>query len=84
MRCRRVHFSRTKRVGYCWIGPRQFLPSQRSANARVSIATEILALGPAASPQRRSSNANGLRGQNSAGFPQIYATFQRDSLRRHF
>jgi hypothetical protein len=20
MRCRRVHFSRTKRVGYCWIG----------------------------------------------------------------
>src|SRR5262249_32606057 len=29
---------------------------------------------------RRSSNANGLRGQNSAGFPQISATFQRDNL----
>jgi len=56
MRSRRVHFTRTKRVGYCWIGrcltisgseekSRQFLPSQRSTNARASIATEILALG---------------------------------------
>ena len=26
----------------------------------------------------------GVRGQNSAGFPQISATFQRDNLRRHF
>jgi hypothetical protein len=40
--------------------------------------------GRAASPQRRSSNANSLYGQNSAGFPQICATFQRDNLRRHF
>jgi len=38
----------------------------------------------AAYPQRRSSNANSLRGQNPAGSPQIYATFQRDNLRRHF
>jgi hypothetical protein len=38
----------------------------------------------AASPPRRSSNANCLCGQNSAGFPQICATFQRDNLRRHF
>src|SRR5262245_11551142 len=38
----------------------------------------------AAYHRRRSSNANGLRGQNSAGFPQISATFQRDNLRRHF
>ena len=26
----------------------------------------------------------GVRGQNSAGFPQISATFQRHNLRRHF
>src|SRR5262249_30791768 len=32
----------------------------------------------------RSSNANSLQGQNSAGFPQICAIFQRDNLRRHF
>jgi hypothetical protein len=38
----------------------------------------------AAYPRHRSSNANGLRGENSAGFSQIYATFQRDNLRRHF
>src|SRR5438552_11920012 len=38
----------------------------------------------AAYPRRRSSNANGLQSQNSAGFPQIYAIFQRDNLRRHF
>jgi hypothetical protein len=33
---------------------------------------------------RRSSNANSLEGQNSAGFPQICAIFQGDNLRRHF
>jgi hypothetical protein len=33
-------------------------------------------------PHRRSSNANSLCSQNSAGFPQICATFQRDNLRR--
>src|SRR5215831_17666205 len=38
----------------------------------------------AAYPQRRSSNANSLQSQNSAGFPQICAIFQRDNLRRHF
>src|SRR5262249_12476401 len=38
----------------------------------------------AAYPRRCSSNASGLPGRNSAGFPQICATFQRDNLRRHF
>ena len=33
---------------------------------------------------RRGSNANSLRGQNSAGFLEICAAFQRDILRRHF
>jgi hypothetical protein len=33
---------------------------------------------------RRGSNANSLRGQNSAGFLEICAAFQRDNLRRHF
>jgi hypothetical protein len=33
--------------------------------------------------RRRSSNANSLSGQNSAGSRQIYATFQSDNLRRH-
>jgi putative tryptophan/tyrosine transport system substrate-binding protein len=31
-----------------------------------------------------SSNANSLCGQNSAGFLEIYASFQRDILQRHF
>jgi hypothetical protein len=57
MRCRRVHFSRTKRVGYCWIG-RCLIISGSAENRgsschlsdqptpRASIAAEILALGP--------------------------------------
>src|SRR5262249_40450595 len=44
---------------------------------------EILALSRAAYPQPRSSQ-NSLRGENSAGFPEICATFQRDNLRRRF
>src|SRR5438445_675811 len=52
--------------------------------ARASIPAEILAYAQAVYPQRRSSNANSLQSQNSAGFPQIYATFQRDNLRRYF
>ena len=35
-------------------------------------------------PQRRSSDANSLQSQNSAGFPQIRAILQRDNLPRHF
>jgi hypothetical protein len=35
-------------------------------------------------PQRRSSNANSLCGQNSVRFSEICASFQRDILRRHF
>src|SRR5262249_8870367 len=55
-----------------------------AAVARASIPAEILAYARAAYPQRRSSNANSLQSQNSAGFPQICAIFQRDNLRRHF
>src|SRR4029450_5134225 len=53
-------------------------------NARASIPAEILVYIRAAYPQRRSSNANSLQGQNSAGFPQICAIRQGDNLRRHF
>jgi hypothetical protein len=49
-----------------------------------AIPAEILAYARAAYPQRRSSNANSLSGQNSAGFLEIFANFQRDNLRRHF
>jgi len=52
--------------------------------ARASIPAEILAYARAAYPQRRSSNANSLQSQNSAGFLQICAIFQRDILPRHF
>src|SRR5262245_19452285 len=38
----------------------------------------------AAYPWRRSSNANGLCGQNSAWILGIRASFQRDNLRRRF
>jgi hypothetical protein len=51
---------------------------------RARMPAQMLALDRAASAQHRSSNANSLGGQNSAGFPQICATFQRDNLRRHF
>jgi hypothetical protein len=44
---------------------------------------EILALGPSCASHRRSLNANSLGGRNSAGSTQIYATLQRDILRRH-
>src|SRR6266699_3176153 len=53
---------------------RQFLPSQRLSNIRASIAAR------AASPNCRSSNANSLAGQHSAGLPEMCATFQRDNL----
>jgi len=45
---------------------------------------QILALGPSCASQRRSSNAHSLCGRNSAGSPEICATFERDILRRHF
>ena len=51
---------------------------------RASIPAEILAYARAAYPQRRSSNANSLQSQNSAGVLQICAIFQRDNLCRHF
>src|SRR5437773_12025312 len=52
--------------------------------ARASIPAALLAYARAAYPQRRSSNANSLQSQNSAGFLQICAIFQRDNLSRHF
>jgi hypothetical protein len=50
----------------------------RWSSRRIAELARIAAIGG------RSSNGNGLRGQNSAGFLEIYATFQRDNLRRHF
>jgi hypothetical protein len=44
----------------------------------------MLAQSLAAYPRRGSSNANGLCGGNSAGSLEMYAIFQRDSLRRRF
>jgi hypothetical protein len=58
--------------------------SQRLSNIRVSIPAEILAYARAAYPQRRSSNANSLQSQTSAGLRQICAIFQRESLPRLF
>jgi hypothetical protein len=37
---------------------------------------------PSCASHRRSSNANSLQGQNSAGFPQICAIFQGDPAKR--
>jgi hypothetical protein len=70
---------------HLWIGTksRHVLPTQRVTNARASIPAEMRACARAAY-QRRSSNANSLRGQNSAGFPEIYTSVQRDISRRHF
>jgi len=62
----------------------QFVPSRRRrmmANVRVD---PRRTQPQAAYPQRRSSNANSLEGQKSAGFPQICVMFQRNNLRRHF
>jgi hypothetical protein len=54
-----------------WIGTksRQFLPSRRLTNTRARRAAEILALGPSCRPQRRSSNAKSLCGQNFGCIP---------------
>ena len=62
----------------------QFVPSRRRrmvANVRADPGRTQLR---AAYPQRRSSNASGLRGRNSARILGIRATFQRDNLRRRF
>jgi hypothetical protein len=61
-----------------------FAAAGSSLDQRVREARDAGRRARAAYHRRRSSNANGLRGQNSAGFPQINATFQRDHLRRHF
>jgi hypothetical protein len=71
-----------------------FLDRQKlRANLRVISALQIddqrvredargmLAPGPSAYPRRRSSNANGLCGQNSPRILGIRASFQRDNLR---
>ena len=62
----------------------QFVPSRRMmANVRAERLLEIPGrTQPRAAYLRHcSSNASGLQGRNSAGSPQIYATFQRDNLR---
>jgi hypothetical protein len=65
-----------------------FVPFRRRrmmANVRAERLLQIPAEpSRAAYPRRCSSNANSLHSQNSAGFPQIYAIFQKDNLRRHF
>src|SRR5258708_34924240 len=43
---------------------------------RARMPAQMLALDRAASAQHRTSNANSLGGQNSAGFPQICATYR--------
>jgi hypothetical protein len=55
---------------------RQFLPARKLLPRSWQ--------GPRCAFHRRSSNANSLCGRNSAGSPEICATFQRDILRRHF
>jgi hypothetical protein len=49
-----------------------------------SIPAEVLAYARAAYPQRRSSNANSLQSQNSAGFRQICAIFQSENFASTF
>src|SRR5258708_1734126 len=65
----------------CMAGIR--LRASSAGVARASIPAEILAYARAAYPQRRSSNANSLQSQNSAGSRQICAIFQRDNLFLH-
>jgi hypothetical protein len=70
---------------YCWIGRRRIISASAENlgnSCQHKHPAEILALDCAS--HRRSSNANSLQGQNSAGFPQICAIFQGDNLRRHF
>jgi len=69
---------------YCWIGRRRIISASaenRGNSCQRKHPAEILALGPSCASHRRSSNANSLCGRNSAGSPEIYATFQRDILR---
>ncbi len=72
---------------YCWIGRRRIISASaenRGNSCQRKHPAEILALGPSCASHRRSSNANSLCGRNSAGSPEICATFQRDILPRHF
>jgi hypothetical protein len=72
---------------YCWIGRRRIISASAENlgnSCQRKHPAEILALGPELRLPPRSSNANSLQGQNSAGFPQICAIFQGDNLRRHF
>jgi len=71
--------AREVRSGWRYVGA----PSASSNRVRED-ACGMLAPGPTCVCDRCSSNANGLCGRSSAGFPQIYATFQRDNLGRHF
>jgi hypothetical protein len=59
MRCRRVHFTRNLSIG---TKSRQFLPSQRSTNARVSILPDG-SIGDVRSRQDRSEQSSCSREQ---------------------
>ena len=63
---------------------RQFAPSQRCSSMTHVRAERLIPAEPAPScvSPTRSSNANSLCAQNSAGFLEIRAIFQRDNLRR--
>src|SRR5262245_14031799 len=68
-----------------WIGQSSGRRTENRGNScRRKHPAEILALGPSCASYRRSSDANSLCGRNSAGSPEICATFQRDILPRHF
>jgi hypothetical protein len=71
---------------HLWIGrkSRQFLPSQRSTDARASIPADILALGPSCVSHTAQLKREWSLWSEFGGFPEIRATFQRDILRRHF
>jgi hypothetical protein len=69
------------RLDHLWIGQNRGNSCHRSdgssmTNVRARTLAEVLARGRAASPGRRSSNANSLCGQNSAGSGQSERPFK--------
>ena len=70
---------------HLWIGNLRVNSALQIDDQRVrEDARGMLHRARAAYPRRRTSNANGLCGQNSAWILGIRASFQRDNLRRHF
>jgi hypothetical protein len=65
---------------HCWIGHRRIISASaenRGNSCQRKHPAEILALGPSCASHRRSSNTNSLCGRNSAGSPEICATFSK-------